>query len=104
MLYVTVATVKAQLRIDDDSEDDLIAQYIEAAQEDAETRLHRQIYSDNAEDNPVTDDPEKVPALIKQYILVTAGDFYRNRENRQEKQYTTYFEHLLDQYIDYTRG
>ena len=104
MLYVTVATVKAQLRIDDDSEDELIAQYIEAAQEDAETRLHRPIYSDNAEDNPVTDDQEKVPALIKQYILVTAGDFYRNRENRQEKQYTTYFEHLLDQYIDYTRG
>ena len=104
MLYVSVATVKAQLRIDDDAEDELIEQYIEAAQDDAETRLHRPIYSNNPEDNPVTDDPEAVPPLIKQYILVTAGDFYRNRENRQEKQYTTYFEHLLDKYIDYSRG
>lgn len=101
MLYVSVATVKAQLRIDDDAEDELIAQYIEAAQADAEMRIHRPIYSDNAEDNPVTDDPEKIPPLIKQYILVTAGDFYRNRENQQEKQYTTFFEHLLDSFIDY---
>lgn len=101
MLYVSVATVKEQLRIDDDSEDDLIAQHIEAAQGAAELRMHRPIYSDNPADNPVTDDPEKIPALLRQYILVTAGDFYRNRENKQEKQYTTYFEHLLDSFVDY---
>ena len=37
-LYVTVAQLKAHLRIDSDSEDLLLAQYIESAQEEAETR------------------------------------------------------------------
>lgn len=101
VLFVSVATVKEQLRIDDDSEDSLIEQYIEAAQEDAEMRMHRPIYSEDEDDRPVTTDVTKIPSLIKQYILVTAGDFYRNRENKQEKQYTTYFEHLLDSFILY---
>lgn len=101
ILFVSVATVKEQLRIDDDSEDSLIEQYIEAAQEDAEMRMHRPIYSADETENPVTTDVTKIPSLIKQYILVTAGDFYRNRENKQEKQYTTYFEHLLDSFILY---
>lgn len=103
MLYVAVATLKSHLRIDadDTSEDALLSQYIETAQEDAETRMRRPIYSDDTDANPVTDDPEKIPAQIKQFILVTAGDLYRNRENRQEKSYTTYFDHLLDQWVDY---
>jgi hypothetical protein len=101
MLYVSVQSVKEQLRIDDDSEDEQIAGYIEAAQADAEARIRRPIYSENPEDNPVTTDPEAIPALLRQYILLTTGDFYRNRENKQEKQYTTYFEHLLDSFVDY---
>jgi hypothetical protein len=103
MLYVDIATLKAHLRIDPDdtSEDALLSQYIETAQEDAETRMRRPIYSEDPEANPVTADLTSIPAQIKQFILVTAGDLYRNRENRQEKAYTTYFDHLLDQWIDY---
>lgn len=102
-LYITLDTLKAHLRLDPDdtSEDALLIQYIEAAQEDAETRMRRPIYSEDTDANPVTDDPEKIPAQIKQFILVTAGDLYRNRENQQEKQFTTYFQHLLDRWVDY---
>ena len=97
MLYVSVATLKAHLRIDGTEEDSLLEQYIKAAQEDAETRLRRPIYSADEAANPVTTDPEAIPAQIIQFILVTAGDLYRNRENT----FTTYFEHLLDRWIDY---
>lgn len=101
MLYVSVATLKAHLRIDGTEEDALLEQYIKSAQEDAETRLRRPIYSADADANPVTTDPDAIPAQIIQFILVTAGDLYRNRENQQEKTFTTYFEHLLDRWIDY---
>lgn len=101
MLYVSVATLKAHLRIDGTEEDALLEQYIKSAQEDAETRLRRPIYSTEEADNPVTTDVNAIPAQIIQFILVTAGDLYRNRENQQEKTFTTYFEHLLDRWIDY---
>lgn len=101
MLLVSVAQLKAHLRIDGSDEDDLLEQYIEAAQGEAETRLRRPIYSADADANPVTTDPETIPAQITQYILVTAGDLYRHRENQQEKTFTTYFQHLLDKWVDY---
>ena len=101
LLFVSVEFVKKQLRIPDDIEDDLIEQYILAAQADVEMRIHRPIYSDDIADNPVTTDPDKIPALITQYILMTAGDFYKCRENKQDKTYTTYFEHMLDDFIAY---
>ena len=100
MLYVTVATLKSHLRIDGSDEDALLSQYILAAQEEAEQRMHRAIYSETDE-NAVTNDLTKIPAGITQFILVTAGDFYKTRENKQEKPYSTYFEHLLDPWIKY---
>ena len=100
MLYVTVATLKSHLRIDGSEEDSLLSQYILAAQEEAEQRMHRAIYSETDE-NAVTNDLTKIPAGITQFILVTAGDFYKARENKQEKPYSTYFEHLLDPWIKY---
>ena len=104
MLYVTLADVKAHLRIDGTDEDALLAQYIEAAQAMAETIMHRPIYSADSADNPVTTDSSKIPPQLAQFLLVTAGDFYRNRENQQEKGFTTYFSHLLDAFICYGGG
>ena len=104
MLYVTLADVKAHLRIDGTDEDTLLSQYVEAAQAMAETIMHRPIYSENTADNPVTTDSSKIPTQVRQFILVTTGDFYRNRENQQEKGFTTYFCHLLDAFICYGGG
>ena len=104
MLYVTLADVKAHLRIDGTDEDALLSQYIEAAQAMAETIMHRPIYSADTADNPVTTDSSKIPPQLSQFLLVTTGDFYRNRENQQEKSFTTYFSHLLDAFICYGGG
>ena len=101
-LYVTVDQLKAHLRIDSDSEDLLLAQYIESAQEEAETRMRRPICSATDTD-AVASTPENIPASIKQFILVTAGDFYMARENRQEKGYTLYYEHVLDRWVRYDK-
>lgn len=101
-LYVTVDQLKAHLRIDSDSEDLLLAQYIESAQEEAETRMRRPICSATDTD-AVASTPENIPASIRQFILVTAGDFYMARENRQEKGYTLYYEHLLDRWVRYDK-
>ena len=100
MLYVTVATLKSHLRIDGSEEDSLLSQYILAAQEEAEQRMHRAIYSETDE-NAVTNDLQKIPPGITQFILVAAGDLYKNRENRQEKSFTVYFQNLLDPWIRY---
>lgn len=102
MLYVTLADVKAHLRIDGTEEDTLLAEYIEAAQAMAETIMHRPIYSENEDDDPVTTDSSKIPPQISQFLRVTVGDYYRNRENQQEKSFTTYFAHLLDAFIKYS--
>lgn len=99
-LYVPVNTLKKHLRIDSDDEDSMLEQYILTAQEEAEMRMHRPIYS-QTDDSAVTDDLDSIPASIVQFILVTAGDMYKARENRQEKSFTLYFEHLLDGWIKY---
>ena len=100
MQLVTTAEAKQHLRIDDDSEDAQISQYILAAQDDAETITHRPLYSETDPD-AITDDPTKLPAAVKQFILLTTGDYYRNRENRGEKQFSVYFAHLLDAWVKY---
>lgn len=101
MILVPLTLLKSHLRIDGNDEDELLEQYVETAQGEAETRIRRPIYSADPADNPVTTDPEAVPPQIVQFILLTAGDLYRNRENQQEKTFTTYFEHLLDRWVDY---
>lgn len=100
MQLVATAEAKQHLRIDDNSEDTLIAQYILAAQDDAETITHRPLYSETDPD-AITNDPTKLPAAVKQFILLTTGDYYRNRENRGEKQFSVYFSHLLDAWVKY---
>lgn len=97
---VTTADVKAHLRIDGTEEDALISQYIMAAQEAAETITHRPLYSETDPD-AITDDPAKLPAAVKQFILLQVGDYYRNRENRGEKQFSVYFANLLDAWVKY---
>lgn len=97
---VTTADVKAHLRIDGTEEDALIAQYILAAQEAAETITHRPLFSETDPD-AITDDASKLPAQVKQFILVTAGDFYKQRENRNDRPFTVYFDHLLDAWVKY---
>lgn len=101
-LYITIAQLKSHLRIDSDAEDEMLAQYIEAAQDEAETRMRRPICSATDED-AVASTSEQIPASIKQYILVTAGDFYMARESKQEKTYTEYYTHLLDRWIRYDK-
>lgn len=102
-LYVTVATLKAHLRIDDTAEDTLLQQYILAAQDAAECYMHRPIVS-TTDDTAVCTDAADIPPGIIQYILVTAGDYYKQRENRGEKTYTLYFTHLLDPWVRYAYG
>ena len=97
---VTTADVKAHLRIDGTEEDALISQYILAAQEAAETITHRPLFSETDPD-AITNDASKLPAQVKQFILVTAGDFYKQRENRNDRPFTVYFEHLLDAWVMY---
>jgi hypothetical protein len=99
-LYVTISTMKAHNKIDNDVEDDLIRQYILTAQEEAEMRMHRPIYS-ATDETAVTNDKDNIPASIIQFILMTSGDLYRVRENQQEKKYETFCQHLLDRWIKY---
>lgn len=100
-LYITLADIKRHLRIDGDDEDALLTDYIEAAQGQAETYMRRPIYSSNPAEDPVTTDAANIPVCLKQFLRVTVGDYYRNRENQQDKAYSTYYPHLLDGLIKY---
>lgn len=99
-MLISIDDIKAHLRIDGDDEDDLLEQYLSASIQDVELRTKRPLVS-ATDERAICSTEAELPAIIKQYLLLTIGDMYRNRENKQEKSYTTYFDHLLDAYIDY---
>lgn len=98
-LYLTLEDIKAHLRIDNDDEDRLLTLYCLASQRHVETIIHRPLV-DESEDAVCTC-AEDLPEDIKQYILCLIGDMYKYRENKQEKTFATYFDHLLDGYVKY---
>lgn len=101
-MLIDLDEIKSHLRIDGDEDNDLLSQYLLACIDDIELRTHRPLISATDPDAICTSE-ENVPSIIKQYILVSIGDMYRNRENGQEKSLSTYFNHLLDAYIRYDR-
>lgn len=93
---VTLAEVKAHLHIDDDTETDMLQQYMSAATQEAEHHLCREIIRRN-DDKAVCDSIEDVPSAIKQVILARTASFYGQREDMGERQLSTYYRNLLDQ-------
>lgn len=75
MAVVTLAEVKAHLRVIHDSDDSLIDLYIAAAEQQAADFLHRSV--------PWVDDegvPVEVPAPIKAAVLLIVGGLYEGAE------------------------
>ncbi len=87
MNFATIQEVKSQLRLDteDTSEDELLQLYLDASVELIETYLNRKVYESEI--------PEGSQGLIftkkmKIAQLLIVGDWYKNRENSQEKSLT----------------
>lgn len=105
VLPVTVADLKAHLRLDSDdtSEDDLLEQYIFAAVQEAEHYMQREIVQ-RADTMAICEDAADVPQSIKQYLLAEAGFIYNHRESQGTDNLHRYHEHLLDGYRLFYRG
>ncbi len=101
-LPVTVADLKAHLRIDTAAEDNLLQQYIYAATQEAEHYMQREIIKRN-DAYAICESAAEVPYVIKQYLLVQAGFLYSHRETQGTDSLHTYHEHLLDGYRLYYR-
>lgn len=99
---ITVEEIKAHLRIDDDSEDTLISQYILTATQDAEQRMQREVIFRN-DSKALAKTIADVPPIIKQYIMCYVGDMYAHRELTDLSNYKTFYEHLLDPFVLYIR-
>lgn len=97
--YLSIEEIKEHLRIDADDEDALLSHYCIASQQHAEAIMHRPIVG--TDEDAICADAADIPEDIKQYILCLVGDMYKYRENRQEKNFYTYFDHLLDRHIKY---
>lgn len=102
---VTLAEAKAQIRVDDTAEDDLITSYIFVATEQAEHILQREIVK-RSDDEAVSElsSAHSIPPTIKQFILCLIGDLYAHRELSEQGTYNTFHRHLLDPYILYLRS
>ena len=98
-LPVTLATLKAHLRLDadDTSEDDLLTQYILTATQEAEHFMQREIIRRNDE-QALADNADGVPPTVAQYVLTEAGHLYNHREMMGTDNLHTYHQHLLDPY------
>ena len=99
---VTVEEAKAHLRIDDDSEDALIENYIISATGLAEQIMHREVIYRN-DSKALAQSVEDVPQLVKQYVVCMVGDLFAHRELTDKSGYTQFHEHLLDPFIIYMR-
>jgi hypothetical protein len=88
MKYVTLAEVKAQTRVDFDAEDELLTLYADAAEVavvDATRRTGDELcqlgYAETHDDGmPEEADAAHFPSRLKVAILLTAANWYRNRE------------------------
>ncbi len=76
-MVVTVAEAKKSLPVIHDSDDDLIAVHIEAAQSYVEQYIGRAIPWPSADDPAVAD---SVPAQIKQAMLILVRDYYFQKD------------------------
>lgn len=101
-MLISLEEIKLHLRIDGDEEDSLLEHYLSASIQDVELRTHRPLISSTDPDAICTQESD-LPSIIKEYLLLSVGDMYRNRENGQEKALSTYFNHLLDAYMMYNR-
>ncbi len=99
---VTVAEVKAHLRIDDDSEDVLLANYIIAATSIAEQIMCREVIYRN-DSKALATSADAVPQTVKLFVMCQVGDYFAHRELTDKSGYTTFFKHLLDPFILYQR-
>jgi uncharacterized phage protein (predicted DNA packaging) len=89
---ITLAELKAQLRLnaDDDSEDNLLQIYIEAAASKLQVDLNRTVLASQAEYDAVNQDPlvdttdMVLTPNIRLALLLLAGHFYANREATSE--------------------
>lgn len=86
-MIVSLATVKAHLRVTHSAEDALITLYAEAAEKVAQNFINRNVYADDeALDAAVIDDtagadPMVITGAITAAILLIAGHLYYNRED-----------------------
>ena len=99
---VSLDEVKMHLRIDDDSEDSLLSQYIMVAVQQAEQIMQREIIF-RTDDKAICTTADDVPPTVKQYLLCKVGDLFTHRELSDEQNLKTFYEHLLDPYILYDR-
>lgn len=85
MNFATISEVKAQLRLDTDdtSEDELLQLYLDASIELIETYLNRNVYTDEVPESDKLGLIFTKKMKIAQLLIV--GDWYKNRENSQEK-------------------
>lgn len=99
---VTVAEVKAHLRIDDDFEDGLLSSYIISATAIAEQIMCREVIY-RKDSRALAKSAQEVPQLVKQFVLCQVGDYYAHRELTDKTGYSTFFKHLLDPFILFKR-
>lgn len=80
MAALTLAEVKLHLRVDHNSEDTLIQQYMAAAHDQVEQFLGREVPWD-----VTTELPDGIyPSAVRSAELLIVGDLYRNRETNSE--------------------
>lgn len=83
MSIITLEIARAHLRADD-SDDNLIQIYLDAAEEQASEFMGRKIYATqddlNAAGGGAGDRPIVINASIKAAVLLTLGHLYTNRE------------------------
>lgn len=77
-MIITLTETKEHLKVDQDTEDDLITLYIQAAENHIENFLNQPIMG--AADSPVT-----TPSAIKAACLLLVANMYENREAMTEK-------------------
>lgn len=76
---VSLEEAKKHLRVEIDTDDDLIKSLCLAATQVAEHEMQRPIISREGEQG-FGSKPEDVPAAIRQWVLLTVAHYYENRE------------------------
>lgn len=87
--------LKQHLRIDYDSDDELLQVYYLTACADVETIAKRKLFGD------ICTSEEDLPPQIWQFIMLRIGDYYMQREMSSEKKYEVYYTHILDAFVNY---
>ena len=77
----TVEEVRLHCRIDDDAEDSLLTDYINAAVSRAANYLNRKLYADEVSDTD--SDGLLIAGEIKLALLLAVGFWYGNREAQE---------------------